>query len=160
MNGDGGVGCGKNLRGIVVHRGVTAVEEARLRQQEKSLTGRAQDRALLVHLPDPVDDFRVPARLPSVGSEIDGRHDQDVTRIDRLDRPLHFDRDAARQRQRLLLLTNDLDVKRGGPGGSQALSLDVSQHVVDAKQGRCSAVGHGHDADVARRRSGRRSAGH
>ena len=148
-------GLGECLGIAPVNRRLPAVEQTGLGQQEDARAGRAQQRALRVHAPRPRDDLRIAAGLPAFRGEQDGRHDDDVGRVDVGDRPARLQRHAARQRDTAGRGGHDLDRERRLVGNRR---LDAGehakgvQHVVDAGQRRNDRIRNGNEADMQRAR--------
>ena len=139
-----------------VDRRLPAVEQTGFGEQEHPRARRAEQRALVMHSRGPFDKPWVAPDLPAVGSEQDGRDDDDVRCRDLRAAAAGLDRDTAGERDPAGGRADDLDPERrlGRDRGIQAgQQPERVQDIVDAGQRRDDGIGYGDQADVEGRRT-------
>ena len=91
---------------------VMAVEQACLGEQENPRARRAQQRTPRMHVARPIHQLRIPANLPTLGTEKNRGNDDDVRRVDIRGGTAGFYRHATGERYASAVSGNDLDFKR------------------------------------------------
>ncbi len=134
-----------------VDRGLMAVQEPGLRQQQNPRAGRAQHRPAGVHRTQPPDYFGVAAGTPIAVGHQHGRQDDDIRLVDVPKRFIGSERQAAGRGGGSRLRRNHLDIEGHRPGRRLAdggEQVEAVQHFVKPAQRRGHGIGNGHQADA------------